>query len=73
VQQFRMVRQELLDRMLDQGLHCHAAQHGGKLELRLFRFGNAGALGGLDQDHARFWRGHGCYFVSFLGSNNDIL
>jgi len=45
-----MVRQELLDRMLDQGLHCHAAQHGGKLELRLFRFGNAGALGGLDQD-----------------------
>jgi hypothetical protein len=45
-----MVRQELLDRMLDQGLHCHAAQHGGKLELRLFRFGKAGAGGGLDQD-----------------------
>jgi hypothetical protein len=45
-----MVRQELLDRMLDQGLHCHAAQHGGKLELGLFRFGNAGTGGGLDQD-----------------------
>jgi hypothetical protein len=32
-----MVRQELLDRMVDQGLHRHAAQHGGKLKLAVFR------------------------------------
>ena len=28
-----MVGQKLLDRMLDQGLHCHAAEQGGELEL----------------------------------------
>jgi hypothetical protein len=43
VQQFRMVRQKLLNRMLDQGLHRHAAQHGRKLELPVSRLGNAGA------------------------------
>jgi hypothetical protein len=43
VQQFRMVRQKLLNRMLDECLYRHAAQHGGELELPVFRFGNAGA------------------------------
>jgi hypothetical protein len=36
-----MVRQKLLHRMLDQGLHRHAAQHGGKVELAVSRLGNA--------------------------------
>ena len=41
MQQFRMVRQKLLNRMLDECLYRHAAQHGGELELPVFRFGNA--------------------------------
>ena len=43
MQQFRMVRQKLLNRMLDECLYRHAAQHGGELELPVFRFGNAGS------------------------------
>jgi hypothetical protein len=33
-----MVRQKLLDRMLDHGLHRHAAQHGGELSWRAEKF-----------------------------------
>jgi hypothetical protein len=62
VQQFRMVHQELLDRTLDQGLHCHAAQHGGTLELTVFRFGNAGAGG-------RFRPG----FTRDFGATMDVI
>jgi hypothetical protein len=38
-----MVRQKFLDRMMDQGLHRHAAQYAGKLQLAVFRLGNASA------------------------------
>jgi hypothetical protein len=38
-----MVRQKLLDRVLDECLHPHTAQHGGELELALFRLADAGA------------------------------
>jgi hypothetical protein len=48
VQQFRMVRQKLLNRPLDQGLHRHAAQHGGKLEVALY-FAFRNALPRVDQ------------------------
>ncbi|HEY2487737.1 MAG TPA: hypothetical protein VGI36_21555 [Candidatus Binataceae bacterium] len=34
-----MVDQKLQDRLLDQGLNCHAAQDGGKLQLPVFRLG----------------------------------
>jgi hypothetical protein len=39
-QQFRMVRQELLDRLFDQVLHRNAAQNRRNLELAVFDFGN---------------------------------
>jgi hypothetical protein len=36
LQQFRVVRQKLLDRLLDQNLNRYAAQHRGQLELPVF-------------------------------------
>jgi hypothetical protein len=51
LQQFRVVRQKLLDRWLDQNLHCYAAPDGGKLELSVFGLGNTRAqLGRKEMD-----------------------
>jgi hypothetical protein len=59
LQQFRVVRQKLLDRLLDQNLHRYPAQDGGELELSVFGLGNARAeLGlGLGDDRFTAWVG----------------
>jgi hypothetical protein len=43
LQQFRVVRQKLLDRLLDQNLNRYAAQDRGQLELPVFGLRNARA------------------------------
>ena len=61
-----MVRQKFLDRLLDQDLHRHAAQDGGKLELAVFKLGNAGAELDPGFDFAGRPLGNGCCWGAVL-------
>jgi alkylation response protein AidB-like acyl-CoA dehydrogenase len=70
-----MVGQKLLDCRLDQGLHRHAAQHGGELGLAVFRSGIAGAqldLASALRAVAGFWRySSGCDYCVWLVAGAD--
>jgi hypothetical protein len=60
LEQFRVVREKLLDRLIDQILNLYAAQGRGYLELSMVCFGNARAELGLGLGAAGGQVGIGC-------------